>query len=29
MPAQLYRFAWKRNAAFVRTHDAALVVELG
>jgi hypothetical protein len=29
MPAQLYRFAWKRNAAFVRTHDAALVAELG
>ena len=29
MPAQLYRFAWKRYAAFVRTHDAALVAELG
>ncbi len=29
MPAELYRFAWRHCAAYVRTEDAALVAELG
>lgn len=29
MPAKLYRFAWRNNAAYVRTEDAAIVAELG
>ena len=29
MPAKPYRFAWRNNAAYVRTEDAAIVAELG